>query len=179
MGDLVRLVIEIVQLLWPFRLVHQWERAGFYVFGRWWREVGPGVFPVVPWFMDVRTVSVAGARVGTGRQDLTLLDGSTLSFSATVWAQVTNAYLAINSVDEYQSTTQETLASVLADVLAELDPDRLRPRRRGALFKELSQAVATECAKFGVETSSLMFPSFVLGAKVHRLLIDQTAAAPW
>lgn len=179
MGELVRLVIEIVQLLFPFRMVKQWERAGYYVFGRWWREIGPGVYLVIPWFFDVHQVSVAEAICGTGRQDITLSDGSTLSFSATCTARVCDVKLAINAVDEYQSTTQELLSSVLADKLAEVDAERLSPQKRGRLFADLKRWVAEEAAKYGIEVSRVRFTSFVLNIKVHRLLIDQGTPMNW
>lgn len=179
MGELVRLVIEICQFAFPFRIVKQWERGGYMVLGRWKREVGPGLYFVVPFFTDVHAVSVAGSRVGTGRQDLTLFDGSTLSFTATVWARVVDVRAAVCDVNNYDETTQEDLTAALSNELAELDPDRLRPRRRGALFRELEAKVAEKHAKYGVESSDLSFGSFVLGVKMHRLIIDQTAPARW
>lgn len=179
MGDFLRLILDSLQYIWPLRIVHQWEKAGYYVFGRCIWIVGPGLYPVVPWFMDVKTVSIAGARVGTGRQDLTLTDGSTLSYSATAWACVTDPELALNAVDSYGATTAETLASILSDKLIEINPDRLRPGRRDTLFKSLEALVQEETATYGVTISKLCFPSFILNVKTHRLLIDQTAPAPW
>jgi regulator of protease activity HflC (stomatin/prohibitin superfamily) len=179
MDTAVRLFVEMCQLLWPFRIVKEWQRGGYMVCGKWWKEVGPGCYVVIPWFFDVQEVSMAGSRVGTGRQDLTLLDGSTLSFAATAWVQVREPKAAICDVDDYQATAQEDLTAILAGELAELDPDRLRPRRRGTLFKELETAVAKQHAKYGVESSQLAFSSFVLGAKMHRLLIDQHTPPQW
>jgi regulator of protease activity HflC (stomatin/prohibitin superfamily) len=180
-GDLWRAIVDSIQFLWPLRLVHTWELGGYYVFGRFWKIVRPGCYLVVPWFCDVKTISCVRAIVGTGRQDITLLDGSFLSFSATVWAQVVDARKALNDVDEPHSTTQELLASLLADALAETPVDRLRGSRRKVnnLFAQLEQSLKTEAATYGVEVSSLRFTSFVLGARVHRLLIDQTPIAQW
>lgn len=181
MGDLWRAVVDSIQYLWPLRLVHTWEMAGYYIFGRCYWIVGPGLYPVIPWFMDVKCTSCVRAIVGTGRQDITLLDGSFLSFSATVWAQVVDARKALNEVDEPHSTTQELLASLLADTLAETPVDRLRGSRRriNNLFAQLEESLREEAATFGVAVSELRFTSFVLGAKAHRLLIDQTQVAQW
>lgn len=181
MGDLWRAVVDSIQYLWPLRLVHSWEQGGFYIFGRCVWIVSPGCYPIVPWFMDVKTISCARAIVGTGRQDITLLDGSFLSFAATVWAQVTDARKALNDIDEPHSTTQELLASLLADTLAETPVDRLRGSRRKVnnLFAQLEESLKTEAASYGVQVSDLRFTSFVLGAKPYRLLIDQTPIAQW
>ena len=179
MGELVRLVIDTIAYIWPFRIVKQWERGGYMVVGKWHHEVGPGLYLVVPFFTDVHAVPVTGSRVGTGRQDLTLFDGSTLSFTATVWAEISDVRAAICDVTNYDDTAQEDLTAVLSNELAELDPDRLRPRRRGALFKELEKKIAEAHAEYGVKSSDLSFGSFVLGLKVHRHLIDQTSPAKW
>jgi regulator of protease activity HflC (stomatin/prohibitin superfamily) len=180
-GDLLRAIVEIVQYIWPLRLVHTWEGGGYYVFGRWWKEVGPGIYFIVPFFSDVKTISVASAIVGTGRQDITLLDGTTLSFSATVWAKIVDVYKAFNLVDEPTSTTQELLASLLADTLAETPVDRLRgsKRKTNNLFKDLEEQLKREALEFGVEIHELRFTSFVLGVKTHRFLIDQAPIANW
>lgn len=179
MGELVRLVIEIVQLLWPFRMVRPWERAGYMICGYWWKEVGHGVYPVIPWFFDVHTVSVAEAICGTQRLDVTLSNGSTLSFQATCTARVTDVRKAVCSVDDFATTTQELLASVLADKLADVDAERLAPNKRGRLFSDLKRWVAEEAALYGVEVSRVRFTSFILTTRTYRLLVDQSTAAVW
>lgn len=179
MGELVRLLVEIVTLVWPFRTVDEWERGGYYVCGRWWREVGPGVKLVVPWFCDVITVSMVPAIIGTGRQDITLSDGSTLSFSATAQVRVTDVKLALNSVDQYQESAQELLSSVLAAELADVAVERMNPERRSRLFKTLENAVQKEAEAFGLEFSKIRFTSFVQNVRTYRLLMDQSMAVGW
>ncbi len=179
MGDFVRLVIDIVQLLWPFRLVHQWERAGFYVAGMYWIDVGPGVYPVIPWFMDVKPVSVVWHPIVSGRQDVTMIDGTTLTFDAMARARVIDVRSALNDTDDYHHSAINDLSAILAEKLATEDPDRLRPRRRGTLFAELTAAVAKDVALYGVEIADVRFLSFVLKVRTYRLLNDQAQAASW
>ena len=179
MGDFVRLLIEIVQFIWPFRIVSQWEEGGYYIFGKWWKKVTTGLYFVIPFFTDVHTLSKAEAIVGTGRLDITLSNGNTLSFSATANVRVADVYLALNEVENPHQTAAELIKSVLAEQLAEIDPDRLRPRRRGNLFKELQDVVAAEAARFGIEVKKIRFTSFVLNVRTYRLLMDQQAAELW
>lgn len=182
MGDFVKLLLDSIGYLWPIRLCHQWERGGYYVVGRWWREVGPGWYPVIPFFMDVKTTSIAKAIVGTGRQDITLLDGSMLSFQASVWAQVEDVYPAMNEVDDPHTEVQKLLESYLADELAEADVDRLKgssARKRRTLLRNLEAGLQEEAVKFGVKTWDLRFTSFVLNVRTHRLLIDQAQQMLW
>jgi regulator of protease activity HflC (stomatin/prohibitin superfamily) len=179
MGDFLRTILESIQFLWPFRLVEQWERGGYYVCGRWWREVGPGLKFVVPWFTHVETVSIVPAMVGTGRQDITLSDGSTLSFSAMATVRVTDVNLAINSVDQYRETVQELVGALLAEKLAEVDAERLSPGKRNRLFSDLLRWLQAEAAVFGVEISKVRFTSFVLNVPTYRLLTEGGSIASW
>lgn len=178
-GEIFGFLRDSVQFIWPFRIVEEWERAGYYVCGRWWKEMGPGLKVVVPWFCTVRTVATVDAIVGTGRQDITLADGRTLSFAATAKAKVVDVNLALNSVDDYHETMQELLASVLADKIAQVDADRLSPEKRGRLFSDLRRWVSEEAGVYGIEISNVRFTSFVLNPKTLRLLIDQQMVAAW
>jgi hypothetical protein len=177
-GDFLRVILDSIQFLWPFRLVRQWERGGYYVAGRWWKEVGPGCYPVVPWFTEVREISTVPAIVSTPKQDITLTDGSTLHFSVSASVRVFDLNLAVNTVDSYHQTTQELVAAVLADKLARVKAERLAPETRGALLASLRNAVAAEASLFGVEVTKIWFTNFVLKAKTFRLLQD-TPVSPW
>lgn len=179
MTDFLRLLLDAIAYIWPFRIVKEWERGGYLVVGRWWREVGPGIYPVVPWFTEVVEASCAEAIVGTGRQDITLSDGSTLSFAATATVGVIDVRKALVAVDSYTETMRELLSSVLADKLAEVDAARLTPEKRGRLFADLRRWVAAEAEPYGIEVRSVRFVSFITNAKAHRLLIDQQSGMEW
>lgn len=179
MSEFLKVLLEFFEFLWPLRRVEQWEKGGYYMFGRWVRTVGPGIWPIIPWFFDVRQVSVAEAIVGTGRQDITLSDRSMLSFAATATVQVKDVYSALNLVDAYTETMQELLASVLAEKLAEVDAIRLEPEKRGRLFADLRRWVAEEADQYGIEVKKVRFTSLIINARAHRLIIDQNQVASW
>lgn len=179
MSEFLRLVLDAIQFIWPLRIVQEWERGGYYVRGRWWREVGPGMYAVLPWFTEVRCISVVPAIVSTGRQDITLSDGTLLSFTASATVRVANLNLAVNSVDNYTETTQELVAAVLAEKLAEVDAGRIAPEKRGRLLADLRRWVATEAGTFGVEVTQLRFTTFVTNVRTFRLLQDAPSIVSW
>ncbi|HUQ70673.1 MAG TPA: SPFH domain-containing protein [Planctomycetaceae bacterium] len=166
-------------MLWPIRMVQQWERGGLMVNGKWKREVGPGIYWVIPWFMHVEERSMAEAICGTPRLDITLKDRSTLSFSASATVQVVDVSKAVCTVDTYQETIRELLAAVLAEKLAEVDADRLLPENRRRLIADLKRWVQVEAEPYGVEIKAVRFTSFLQNAKAHRLIIDQTSPTEW
>lgn len=174
------LIIKVIELLWPFRIVAEYEEACYYRCGHFWKVVGPGCYMVIPWFFTLIEASTQSAIISTGRCDITLSDGRTLSFDATAWARVADTAKAINTVDDYKETSQEILASVLSDKLGEVDTDRLSASKRGRLFSDLRRWVADEAIEKGIEISKVRFKSFVLPPRTYRLLIDQgSPASSW
>lgn len=179
MGDFLRALIEALTFLWPFRRIDEAERGGFYRFGRWVREVGPGVYPIVPWFMEVRGILMSTGIVTTGRCDITLDDGSTLSFDASARVRVVDVKLAQNAIDDFMESAQELLAATLADRLGSVDADRLSSQKRGRLFSDLGKWVDTEGRQFGIAFDTLTFTSFVRNVPTRRFLIDQKSPSSW
>lgn len=179
-SEIIQLIVSVIEFIWPFHIVEQWEKGRFYCFGRcYFGELGPGLYPILPWFTRIINVDVVPSIIGTGRQDITLRDDRTLSFAATATVKVIDVDLALNSVDQYKETTRELMASFLAQELAEADADRLTPDKRPRLFTTLEQRLAKETAKFGVELTNLRFTSFVIDARTYRLLTDSAGAPRW
>lgn len=178
-ADWLQPLVELVAFLWPGRLVKQWQRGARYRFGRYIREVGPGIYWVVPWFTEVTEVDVCEAIIGTDRLDVTLSDGSLLSFTATAVVQVVDVRAALNDVEQYRETAKEALAAVLADRLAAVDAARLEHGSRKRLLTDLLRWVADELQPYGIAVRKVRFTSFILNARAHRLITEQQTKGDW
>lgn len=177
MTDLLRLLGEWIQFLWPLRRVRLFERALYTVCGRW--ERGPGVYPIIPWFCEVDAESVAEGLVQTPRIDLTLKDGTALSFALGATVRVKDLRRAVNKVDAYMESAQELLAAVAGEKIPEVDPDRLQPDKRGRLLSDLKRWTQAEADEYGIEILKLRFTSYVFRPRFYRVLTDAGSAAPW
>lgn len=170
MGDFLRVLLEIIQFLWPGRKVMTWEEGCLYILGKYKKKLGPGTYWIIPWFMEIKEFSVVPGIVTTTRQDITLLDGSILHFAASLRVRVSDLALALNTIDSYQETTQELAMNLFADKLADMDAVRLQPENRRRLASDLRRAIANEAKEFGVEVSGVTFTTFVHKPRVIRLL---------
>lgn len=175
MGDILRAVLDIVTLLWPFRMVMQWQKGVRYVFGRYWSTVPPGTYFNLPFFMSMHPVEVVPSVWGTPLQTITLKDGKALSFSAMATLKVVDPNLALNAVMEWQETTMETVSGVLAERLSEVDSDDFKPqyKKRVNLIEKLREEVNKETLPKGVEVQAIRFNNFMIGVRVYRLLQDR------
>lgn len=177
MGELLNVLIQIFQFVWPFRPVEHWERGVVYLFGKYWRMVGPGRWPVVPFFMDVRAVSVVPAILATPLLTITLKDGRTLTFSAAATVYVEDPAQALNAIDDFQTTTQELLGARIAEKLAEVDAARLDTGARKRLLSDLTRWLDEETILYGVRVTTLRFTNFAVNLKSYRLLMDASLPA--
>lgn len=173
LGEIFGFLRDVIQFIWPFKIVKQWERGGVYELGHFIRVVGPGCWVLLPWFTEIIEVPIVPKPIATGRQDITLKSGATLSFDAAATLRVTDVEKALNAIDDYHHSTTILLASVLAEKLADVEPERFEPNRRGRLFASLETLVQKEAEVYGIEITNLRFTSFVLNARTYRLLIDQ------
>jgi len=175
MTEFLRLLGEWVTYLFPLRRVDQWEAGVCLVCGRFWRTVGPGVYLVVPWFMDVVSVNTVPGVYMTPLQTVTLRDGSALTFSAAIEVQVEDAGRAHCQIEAYSETVTEQARGLLAERLADVDPARFDPARgkRDRLMTELLEELNHTTREYGVWVRRLWFPNWALGVKTYRLLGEQ------
>lgn len=174
MTEFLRLLGEWVQYLFPFRRVDAWEAGVCLVAGRYWRTVPPGVYLVIPWFMDVVTVNTVPGVYMTPLQTVTLRDGVALTFSAAIEVVVEDAAKAHCTIEAWAETVTEQARGLLAERLADVDPARFDAARgkRDRLMGELLDELNATTLDYGVRVRRLWFPSFALGVKTYRLLSE-------
>lgn len=180
MTEFLRLVGEWIEFLWPFRRVRRYERALYTAWGgRFQWEVGPGIWPIIPWFTEVNEVSIAKGVLATPRIDITLQDGRLLSCGCSAVVRVVNLDLAVNAVDSYMESAQEMLHAVVADKLSDVAATRLEPEGRRRLITDLRRWVNEQAQGFGLEFDQLRFTTWVTNPRTYRVLSDKADAAPW
>ena len=180
-SELFSLLKELVIYLWPFRIVSEWERGLYLVFGKHYTRwpihptgtLQPGLKVVVPFFTEVVETSVVRDPDSTPLQHITLKDGSALSFSVTVVYETFDVKLALLTVADYTKSVMELATAILCEKLADVDPERLHPDKRGRLLSDLLRWVNDGTQDFGVKVVSLRFTNFVRNPRTLRLLADK------
>ncbi len=175
MADLLKLLMDLLQPLWPFRLVWTWQVGLYYFAGRYQGTVGPGLKVIVPYLCDVKYISVVPEIYTTPLQTVTLRDGSPLTYSASVTVVIRDANAAYNRLGRYAETVVEMAAAILSEGLADADPDRFDPARgkRDRLLSELRADINDAAREYGLEVTALRVNNFVRGARTVRLLLDR------
>lgn len=175
MTELLRLVVDIIQPLWPVRLVMPWQKGLYFLCGRYCGEVNPGVWPILPYFGDVKCVSVVPEVYPLPLQTVTLRDGSTLTYSVSITVVVRDAAKAYLKLGHYTETVGELAAAMVSEGLADADPARFDPARgkRDRLLDEIRQELNKEIGQYGVEATAVRLNNFAKGIRTLRLLLDK------
>jgi regulator of protease activity HflC (stomatin/prohibitin superfamily) len=177
MESLAKLLMDVVTLLWPFHLVKTWEQGLYFVCGRYQWTCRPGLKLVIPWFCEVKCVSIVPEIETTPLQTVTLRDGQTLTYSASLTIQVVDAERAYNRVGHWSETIIELSAGVVSACLADAEPRRIiDPSRskRENLLDEIRDEINAVASAYGVEVRALRLNNFALGIPTLRLLMDKS-----
>lgn len=181
----VQSVIEFLERFWPLVKVDHCERGTLYVLGKarrsylWIKQpLNPAVYAIIPWFMEITTVSVVPTPISSPLLNITLRDGRTLSYSVTAIVRVTDPWKALNEIDDYTESTAELVASRVSEKLAEVDGSRVDPENRKRLLTDLKRWINDDTNAFGVEVVDLRFTNFAINQKAYRLLTDTALSSP-
>jgi regulator of protease activity HflC (stomatin/prohibitin superfamily) len=172
MGDFLRVLVDVLTYVWPFRPVEHWERGVYYVMGKAWKTVGPGRWPVVPYFMDVRSASVVPDPIIGPKQDVTLADGTTVTFCASIIYVVEDAEQALNEIHDYPKAVMEIMQRTVAMRLQAETAVKFTPAERGLFLGGILQTINAETRVFGVRARKLAFTSFIMNVATMRILSD-------
>lgn len=176
LGDFLRSLVDFASYLWPFAIVHQWERGIYFIFGRpKFGLLQPGLYPKIPWFTDVHPIGVTWSYVKTGRLDLVLKDDRILSCDVTAKMRVIDPLRAYLEYHDFEHDAVLMLEAVASETLTEADAERFTAARRGRLLGgSMLKAVQDGASSIGYEVESVQFTTFILNAKTVRLLTENT-----
>ncbi len=169
MSDFLRLVLDSIAYIWPFKVVMEWERCNYYICGRFWKSMKPGLKLVLPFFTEIRTETTVPMIFVTPMQSIMLRDGNTLTFSATITLVVVDLDRAFNKVDKWAQTSTELASGLLAEKLADTDVGLFEPEKRGRLIGGCKLSLGVALAEYGVKIQALRFNNFIRNMRVYRL----------
>ena len=179
MGDFFGRLLDWLREAWPFRTVEPWEDGFYLTFAQLGKRVGPGIWPVVPYFQEVKCLSIAEARLTTPMLHIMLTNGKQLAFSVSARVRVVDVVKALVDVGTYQETTGEEVAAFVADFLSEAPAERFETtRKRRNLIAEAVTLLNERTRVYGVEVIEIQFTNWILGVRAYRLLNDSALSPP-
>lgn len=157
-ASLLTVLKELIEFIWPFHRVEPWERGIIVFFGKWTIEVGPGVYPLLWWFIQMHQIRmVPRTTCSASVETITTKNNTHLSYGLIYELQCIDASLAYLTVDDHDEKAGRDVWGVVADVLADLPAERLDPEAQRALRRTCLREVNKRLNVYGMQCNALTF----------------------
>ena len=103
MADFLRALVEIVHYLWPVRVVWSYELGVRFVGGKTPKQINPGVYFFVPFFMRIETLSIAQDTIDLPFQSITTKDKRAVDVSVNFAFRITDAVAYYTNVQDFET----------------------------------------------------------------------------
>jgi regulator of protease activity HflC (stomatin/prohibitin superfamily) len=146
----IQFLFEKVEYLWPLKKIKSFQRGVLMSCG--WtcpRALKPGLYPFIPWLMDIEAVNVVEDVVDLPSQSITTKDGKTVTFSANVSYEVTDAVAMWTQVQDFGENLSRVACGHLAMKIREWDWEELQDGQR-KLEISLRDTLTTRVKGWGV-----------------------------
>ena len=123
---LIDLLVQSVQLFLFFNVVDHYERGVVLRFGKFHREVEPGLVWLIPFAVDRLIVdNVVPRTANLGEQTITTQDGRTVTVCAIVTARIADIRKALLDVEHMDDALKDSCAGEIGRVISETSWDDL------------------------------------------------------
>ena len=146
---LIDFLLSCIRLFEFWIVVDAYQKAVVLRFGRFHRELDPGLHWMVPFGIDrALTDSVVPRTINLGPQSLTTRDGRSVVVSAVVTCRVANIKQALLEVEGVNHAVRDASFAEIAGVVLRTDWERLS---HADLGEELAAACHKRARKWGIE----------------------------
>lgn len=185
MGDFLRVILDSISFLWPFRVVKQYERCVYYCCGKVVRtrfflfSAAPGLKFLIPFFCDVKVYSVTEQVFTLPRQPIRLKDGKTLILRGVVVCEIDDIFAAELNVSNYTESTHEIASCTIADYLSDFTSEELDAANRRRILSTLRARVQKDVGNYGFKVKRISFSQFLLPQRVYHVINDAGGTAEY
>jgi regulator of protease activity HflC (stomatin/prohibitin superfamily) len=165
--SLIRLILDFI----PLRLIRSNEQGVIEIRGRYWRTVGPGLYPHCKFIFEVDNYFVSDDGYDCPNQVLTTKDGKRVSVSANVTYRIQDAGKLHRFVRDVDKQMGLEAMRVVARVVRRYELGAILPRQP-ALERSIRKRLATLASDWGVEVTGAGLTHFAETRPIH-LLNDQ------
>jgi hypothetical protein len=115
--ELGKFIVNLLRELWPFNKVEPWEKGVYVIWGKPLWVVGPGIWPVIPWFSDV-WVAPTVPYVMTTPALTNLTEEGEVTGVGIIQLRIVDIWKAILSIEDYSSNIGELVTGVVGKSLS-------------------------------------------------------------
>lgn len=168
-------IVGIFVFVAAVRIVRQYEEGVLLTFGRYTRDVKPGLNIVIPVLHTLITVDKRITTVDIPKQEVMTRDNVPVAVNAVVYFRVQNTKDAILEIQNYTYAVAQYAQTALRDVIGGITLDTLLVERE-SIANDIKQLVDKETDKWGVDITAIKIQDVELPVDMKRAMARQAEA---
>ncbi|MBD3397685.1 slipin family protein [Candidatus Micrarchaeota archaeon] len=168
-------VIGIFFFVAAVRIVPQYKEGVLLTFGRYTRDIKPGLNIIIPIVHTLLTVDKRITTVDIPKQEVMTKDNVPVMVNAVVYFRVHNTKDAILEIQNYTYAVAQYAQTALRDVIGRIDLDTLLTERE-SIASDIKKLVDEETDKWGVDITAIKIQDVELPTDMKRAMARQAEA---
>src|SRR4029078_7125654 len=169
------LVILLLLLASSLRILREYERAGVFQLGRFWRVKGPGLVILVPGVQQMVRIDLRTVVVDVPSQDVISRDNVTLKVNAVLSFRVVDPERAVIQVENFLAATSQLAQTTLRTVLGKHTLDEMLSERE-RLNLDLQKILDSQTDAWGIKVANVEIKHVDLNESMIRAIARQAEA---
>ena len=172
---LVDLIVNFIELFYFSFVVDEYERGVMLRFGKYHRDLLPGIHFKIPFRVDVPIViSVVPDATRLQTQVFTLADGTTVALTPVLTYRVHNVKKALLEVEDAETSLHDATAGAIRRLVSPHPfQDLQSPDKCAEIEMLVTKDIRSEAFKWGYEVLRVQFPDMVKLKGSYQLFGDQ------
>lgn len=169
------LVIGVMIFIFGIRVISQWQRGVIFRFGKFLREIQPGLTWVIPAIDTLYRIDMRIRTMDVVPQEVMTKDSVPTKIDAVVYYKIFDAQKSITAVENFAYASTLLAQSKLRDVVGKYDLDTLLSSK-DKLGNEVLQALQIPTDTWGVNIVSVEIKNIELPDNMKRAMAKESEA---
>ncbi len=168
-------VVGFFVIVAAVKIVPQYKEGVLLTFGKYTKDIGPGLNIIIPVIHTLITVDKRITTVDIPKQEVMTRDNVPVAVNAVVYFRVQKTKDAILEIQNYTYAVAQYAQTALRDVIGGISLDTLLVER-DSISKEIKELVDRETDKWGVDITAIKIQDVELPMDMKRAMARQAEA---
>lgn len=141
-------------LMWPIRIIKEYERGVKFRFGRFVGTKGPGILFLVPFVDQLTRVDLREVVIDEPAQTSITKDNALVDIDFVVFMKVRDAEAAVINVADFLSAIRNLSTTTLRAVIGEMDVEEVLSKR-DSINERLRSKISQDSVRWGVDVNNV------------------------
>jgi regulator of protease activity HflC (stomatin/prohibitin superfamily) len=165
----------IIVLVIIIRQIKEYERGGFFTFGRFTKVKEPGWRIVIPVFNQMQKVDIRTKAVDVPHQESITKDNITITINAVIYYHIADAEKSVLVVENYYYAISQLAQTTMRNTLGEVTLDELLQNRE-KLSNKIQSIVDKASDPWGIKVESVELKDVILPENMKRTMAKEAEA---